>query len=371
MDKKSVPVSIGNKRVKGKLEGFLNIIEEHRHKRFYVCSHDNPDPDSIASAWGVAHILEFLGIAEPQIIYRGDVSHPQNRAMINVLNIPLRKWSDEIKGEADTAFIFVDCVGNQKNMTIPSDPLVVIDHHKATAPKGVFSIHDEIGSCSTLVTDLMLSVPPRNTVPDSDEEGTELYCFDSEAEDFRELATALALGIKTDTIDFRSETTTDDDIKAYRLLCRQISDDKFSKIVNYELPEYMFDAEQLAWSNRVQDTPNLISGLGFVDEGHSDSIPYLADKMMRLRGIQTVVVYGIVGNSVRASVRTSSSSLDCDNLCKEIFGEKNGGAKQGVGGAIVSFNVFDIEQMPENDKKELWELTKTEFERRFRKATEK
>jgi nanoRNase/pAp phosphatase (c-di-AMP/oligoRNAs hydrolase) len=92
---------------------------------------------------------------------------------------------------------------------------------------------------------------------------------------------------------------------------------------------------------------------------------------MRLQGIQTVVVYAIVEGAVRGSVRTSSSTLDAQNLLDELFGQGNGGAKHGIGGAKVQINVFDVSSMPADEMSGLWDLVKTNIERKFQKITEK
>ncbi len=368
-DPKYIP-PIGIKRVRTKRDAFCKFIEDNKSKRFCICAHDNPDPDALASAFGIAWILEFLGVESLGIYYCGEISHPQNRAMNNVLNIPAKQWNEQIEdelGKEDLIHIFVDCVGNQRNMSIKGEPHIAIDHHKNVAGKNVLFIHDEIGSCSTLVLELMLSIPPI----DGGEDGEKSYCFDPDADGIKGLATALAVGIKTDTLDFRNETTTEHDFKAYKLLSKFVSDDKFHKIVNYELPPYMFDAEEIAWKNRNQQTPNLITGLGFVDKSRGDSIPYLADKMMRLQGIQTVVVYAIIENSIRGSVRTVSAAFDAQKLTDDIFGAGNGGAKHGIGGAKVDFNVFNTSEMNEDQRNILWELTKTSIEGKFQEATQK
>lgn len=363
--------SIGNKKVKQKIAGFCSFVQEHKSKAFFVCSHDNPDPDSLASAYGVVKILNFLGVENASIYYCGEISHPQNRAMQLVLNIPAKKWSKSVEqavqdSKEQPVFIFVDCCNKQKNMSIQAEPSVIIDHHKASPNgKNILFIHDDIGACSTLVADLLLTLPP-NEIGEQ-----KTYCFDPESDDIKELSTALAIGIKTDTLDFRNENTTDEDYQAYKFLSRYVSDDKFHKIINYELPPYVFDAEEIAWKNKISKPPNLITGLGFIDEVRSDCIPYLADKMMRLQGIQTVLVYAIVGNSIRASVRTISSSLDCQNLLTDIFGEGNGGAKSGSGGANVKLNIFDTDEMEDDERSKLWELTKTSVERKFERATQK
>ncbi|MHA2279852.1 MAG: DHH family phosphoesterase [Promethearchaeota archaeon] len=359
--------TLGNKKIKARVEAFVNLVSENKQNPWYVCSHDNPDPDSIASCLGVSHILNFLGVEDTTVTYCGEISHPQNRAMINVLQLRIKKWGD-LQPAENAVFVFVDCSFGQKNISIKEMPKVVIDHHKIlTNNKEVLFLHDEVGACSTLVFDLALSI---TTAGETEDET--IQCFDPDEEGVKELATALAIGIKTDTLDFLNETTTSDDFQAFRELGRHLSDEKFGRIVNYEFPPYVLDYEQTAWENkRSEFQPHFITGLGYVDESKSDCIPTIADKFMRLQGVQTVVVYGVVENCIRASVRTSSAALDCQTLCDELFGKGNGGAKHGIGGARVSFNVFCPTEMGSEHRGLLWSLIKAQIEGRFERATSK
>ncbi len=361
---------LGNKRVKQKVGAVCTFIKENKDKWFYICCHDNPDPDAISSAMGMLRIVNFLGVEDAEIVYCGEISHPQNRAMQNVLTIPIKRWKQVEANVPDgSVFIFVDCASrSQRNMSIPHEPDMAIDHHKISTPKGLLLVHDETGSCATLVTDLMLSLP---AIKAEGEDAEDILCFDPSLDGMTEIVTALAVGIKTDTIDFRSETTTDYDFQAYKILTRFMSDERFMKIINYELPPYMFECEEIAWHNKKLNAPNFITGLRFVEPTKSDCIPYLADKYMRLQGIQTVVVFGIVGNTIRASVRTNSASLDCEELCNDIFGEGNGGAKQGVGGANVELSIFSPDDMTDEMKEKFWEITVATIERKFDRATQK
>lgn len=363
---------IGNRRIKAKKDAFVKLVHENKDKKWIICSHDNPDPDSIASCLGMSHILSFLGVEDTIVTYCGEVSHPQNRAMINVLQLQIRKWHD-IEPLIDAIYIFVDCSFGQKNMSIKEMPRVVIDHHKIqTNNKEVFFLHDEVGACSTLVLDLALSVTQEAEAAGAEGE-TALQCFDPDEEGTKELATALAIGIKTDTLDFLNETTTQDDFQAFRLLGKYLSGEKFDKIINYEFPPYVLDYEQIAWQDkRAEFQPHFITGLGYIDDAKSDCIPHVADKFVRLQGVQTVVVYGVVGNTIRASVRTSSAALDCQTLCDDVFGKGNGGTKRGlIGGVKVPFNVFSPLEMNVEDRKSLWSLIKAQIEGRFERATTK
>jgi len=54
-----------------------------------VVAHDNPDPDAIASALGLARIAESAGVPADSC-YGGEIAHQENRAMVNLLDLSLR-----------------------------------------------------------------------------------------------------------------------------------------------------------------------------------------------------------------------------------------------------------------------------------------
>lgn len=54
-----------------------------------ILCHDNPDPDTLASALALETIANEWGVATVDIIYGGKITHQQNRAMANVLDIEL------------------------------------------------------------------------------------------------------------------------------------------------------------------------------------------------------------------------------------------------------------------------------------------
>lgn len=354
-------IIVANKKIKAKKEAFLSAVQENKTKKFFVCSHDNPDPDSLACCFAMKRILNFLGVEDVELLFCGEISHPQNRAMKRVLDIQIKrvtKNTDIYSGTEKPFVIFVDCCPGQNNVSLGLEANIAFDHHKVSAPKQTLWIHDDVGACSTLICDLLFSLTDN-----------EQNCFDPDDELCRKVATALAVGIKTDTLDFLSENTNDDDFKAYKLLSPYIISDKFYGILNYELPAYMFDYETIAWQNKQSYPPYFITGLGFLEEQRSDCIPYLADKMMRMEGIQTVVVYGIIENEIKASIRTRTQ--DVQLLINEVFGENSGGGKTGIGGVRLNLGVFSTEDMEKSDRELIWNLTKNTIERRFKKAAEK
>jgi len=56
-----------------------------------VC-HNNPDPDCLASALALGRIAADAGIDERHILYSGDISHQENRAFVNLLEIDLKPF---------------------------------------------------------------------------------------------------------------------------------------------------------------------------------------------------------------------------------------------------------------------------------------
>jgi len=67
-----------------KIESFKKILESLRGKRLGIFTHDNPDPDSMSSAYALREIAkQFDVIAD--ILYYGEILHQKNRAMVNLL----------------------------------------------------------------------------------------------------------------------------------------------------------------------------------------------------------------------------------------------------------------------------------------------
>ena len=64
-------------------------------ERIVILTHSNPDPDAMASAIGIAHIAESMGVSAT-IQYPGEIRHQENRAFKTVLGTSMEKLeSDE------------------------------------------------------------------------------------------------------------------------------------------------------------------------------------------------------------------------------------------------------------------------------------
>ena len=128
-----------------------------------------------------------------------------------------------------------------------------------------------------------------------------------------------------------------------------------TNVRDYPIPRYFFELEEVANKNRETEGSVLVTGLEFLKPERRDGIPYIADKFIRMEGIETVVAFAIIGEDLIASLRTTNKAINLNSVCHGIFGEAYSGAKQGAGGARVPLGLM----APQNNDKEvralIWE----------------
>src|SRR5439155_892288 len=73
--------------IQRKLNALIDLVKDE--DKVLILMHDNPDPDSIASALGLQYILEQLAKKPSLIGYAGIVGRAENRAMLKYLGIKL------------------------------------------------------------------------------------------------------------------------------------------------------------------------------------------------------------------------------------------------------------------------------------------
>jgi nanoRNase/pAp phosphatase (c-di-AMP/oligoRNAs hydrolase) len=104
------------------------------YRRVIVVMHDNPDPDAIATGWGVKVLIdEILGIPT-RVIGGGAIVRAENRHMVDLLEPPI-ELLDEFDFDDQTAAILVDCGVEATNHILTRRsvaPYAIIDHHALT-----------------------------------------------------------------------------------------------------------------------------------------------------------------------------------------------------------------------------------------------
>jgi nanoRNase/pAp phosphatase (c-di-AMP/oligoRNAs hydrolase) len=305
-----------------------------------IFTHDTPDPDAMGAARGLQWLVAKKFGIQSEIFYRGEISHPQNKTMVNILDLHLKPLDDEGQDQY-TLKISVD--STEKNCPC-KEVDVVIDHHRSTSDAKISCI-EPLGSSCTLICELIQKIEVE---------------FEDELD--QDVATALFMGIRVDTSELISETTTDRDFEAFKFLANHVNRKKLASIIDYPIPSYFFELEREL--NREDNDGNCINQkvdgscfvgcVGIISQAKRDFIPMLADKVVRMEGIQTSVVFGVVGDKVVASIRSHNSSLDVNAFSQSIFGKEFGGGKLGSAGASVPLGLFGISGLPNDLKETIW-----------------
>lgn len=281
-----------------------------------VC-HNNPDPDCLASALALGRIAAETGIDERRILYSGDISHQQNRAFINLLDIELKPFDAEtIQNRPDDSLLaFVDhSVPGSNNRVSEDTPVdIVIDHHPAEDIEARFIDHREsIGATATILAG---------------------YVRELDMEPDERLATALLFAIRRETLGFlRGATEAEYTAAGHLHAAAEMS--LLRELTNPSVTGETVDAIGRAIENRVVRGSVLISHVGRTSE--RDALPQAADYLSKLEGVETAIVFGIVDESIHLSARSTDSRVHIGHVLDEAFEDVGsaGGHREMAGGEV-------------------------------------
>lgn len=324
-------------KINGNIADAITAIKKYKQENedhiIRINTHSNPDPDAIGAAMGMQLLLKDEGL-DSIIYYSGEVSHPQNKTIVNVLNVAMEKRNGH--PIPDGVDICVDCTeGNSK----AESPILVIDHHKATSKAKYKFIDASFGSCSALVWKLM-----KYLNHEVDTENSSVY-------------TALLLGIRTDTNDLVSENISPDDFTGYQELLQHSDKESLQKVMNYPFPRYLYDNRSSLQKdgNFLEKDGVFIGGVGYITGAQRDVISILSEEYARMESVTTSVIFAIVDKKeLHVSVRTTLVSTDVNQMMKDLF-EDFGGGKSTAGAARIPLNFYDSMSGEEADI--FWKLT--------------
>lgn len=252
-----------------------------------IITHDYPDPDSLAAAFGLSRLFSFWGIKNVMITFGGFIGRAENRAMVKLLGIdalplPLVYITDYQR------VVVVDSLPHQGNIGLSEQVKVdaVIDHHLNKPDANAPYFHDirkEAGATAAIITEYLI----------------ETGCpIDSD------LATALYYGIKTDTHDL-SVDFAPEDLQAYRFLFDKLDNSKLYRIENPELERQYFTVLHEALEAFTIYRKVGHAHLGTV--GTPDFIAEMADMFARLKELEWMLCSGICKGVLYFSLRSTKS----------------------------------------------------------------
>ena len=305
-----------------------------------VC-HDNPDPDTLASALALRRIAALSGLGSTPLLYGGEITHQQNRVFVSLLGLDPIKFEDDHLARYDH-FALVDSASPGQNNPLPADTdvRIVVDHHH-TEPADAAFVDQRPDFCST--TAIFVE-----------------YLRDIGIQIHQELATAMLFAVRRDTDGFLRNTTAN----AYEAAgyLHEIGDmGLLREMANPPVSEVTLDALGQAIHTRTVRSAYLIANVGIITE--RDAVPQATDYLLNLEGIQTVLVYGINGNVIHVSARSKDPRIQLGKLLDELFGDVgSAGGHDNMAGAQIPLGLFGDES---RDADDLLELAGNIIESRF------
>ncbi len=279
-------------------------------------SHVYPDPDSLGSMMGLAHLVEEC-LGKPTRLTRdGLISRAENRAMVEKLGLILEPI-DEIIWREGEALVMVDSQPNTGRHNFdPTVPLyAVIDHHDTPGDlEGVEFIDVRRGlgaTCSVVASYLMeqgVSIPPR-------------------------LATGLLYGIETELSGYPREANPLDD-SALLYLYPLADKNLLARIRNARLPQSYFECMLQALQSSFIYDRLIISWIS--DLQTPELSAEVVDFLIRFEEVDWAVCAGVYQDKLVLSVRTALPHAGAGQMLRQVVGKrgKAGGHDRRAGGTI-------------------------------------
>ena len=142
-----------------KLETWLK--RRRARGRWLVLTHDNPDPDALATGMILTKVLRRRFNQQVTFAYGGIVGRAENREMVRALKIKISRWRHlQIKNYRHVAL--VDCQPKTGNHSLPDHvtPALVIDHHAprpATADVPLVDIRTDYSASASIAAEYLLA----------------------------------------------------------------------------------------------------------------------------------------------------------------------------------------------------------------------
>ncbi|MFB6086031.1 MAG: bifunctional oligoribonuclease/PAP phosphatase NrnA [Halodesulfurarchaeum sp.] len=284
--------------------------------------HPNPDPDAMASAMGIAHLAEEVGV-ETAIRYPGEIRHQENRAFRTVLALDVAA----IEADSDLAGDVVLVDHNEARGFTGAgdvDPLAVVDHHPGDGTGRAFTdVRPTYGACATIVAEYLEELGYEPDTGSTDRERILPV----------PVATGLLYGILADT-NHLSRGCSTAEFEASSFLYPGIDEDLLDRIANPEVDAEVLDVKARAIEERRKEGPFVVSYVGPVS--NVDAIPQAAEELLHLEGVTAVVVMGKKDGTLHLSGRSRDDRVHMGEVLDRVvegipMSEAGGHARMGGG----------------------------------------
>lgn len=295
----------------------LNISDLLHYNEIVIQCHDNPDADAIASGFALYTYLTVHG-KQVRLIYSGyrEISKPNLKLFVSSLNIPLEYVNELVPPRL---LVTVDSQVNGGNITFfEALNYCSIDHHIQTTDLVLSDVRPYLGSCSTLVWDL-------------------LFAVDFDVNEYPNIATALYYGLLTDT-NFLSEISHPLDKDMLDML--QIDNAFIRQLKNSNLS--MLDLET-AGIALIRCSLNHNHHFAVLEARPCDPniLGFISDLAIQVDHILTCVVYFHSDSGIKFSVRSCTKEVKANEFAQFLAdGIGSGGGHIDKAGGFIDQVAF-------------------------------
>jgi nanoRNase/pAp phosphatase (c-di-AMP/oligoRNAs hydrolase) len=269
-----------------------------------ILTHDFPDPDALASAFALQHVAQSAFQIQSRIVYGGELGRTENKMMVRLLRIPLRRMRKVwLKKHANIALVDTQPAFENNPFPAGRHATMIIDQHGSHTPPqaDLVLVDPDCGATCVIIAQALLlrrePIPPR-------------------------VATALAYGILTDTLDlYRAKRA--DVVQTYLRVLEQADMRALARIQNPSR------------SRRFYAT----LGRGILQTAHlgpvetPDLVSQVAEFLLACRGIAWCLVTGRYRGQLHASLRANSADAQAGEVLRDVFGNpRQAGGHGPIGG---------------------------------------
>ncbi|ELY50866.1 DHH family phosphoesterase [Natronococcus jeotgali] len=310
-----------------------------------VVCHDDPDPDSLASAIALESLARTVGVETVDILYGGSIVHQQNRAFVELFDVTPRRYGDARLAATDLIAFVDHSVPGEHNSVPAETPIdIVIDHHpsEGAIPADAVDVRESYGATATILAE---------------------YFLESGIEFTPRIASALLFGIHRERLDFYRQPT-DREYAVAASLHERADGERLRELYGVSFLPDSVDAFGDVIRNRTRRGSCLVSCIGRLE--NRVALAQGADLLLNVDGVDTVFVSGIVGDEIHLSGRTTRRGLDLGASFTRLFGDRGdvGGHDDMAGGKLPLGDVADATE----DEAALVDRIRNRIGRRFLEA---
>ncbi len=276
-----------------------------------IVTHNDPDPDAMASAVALGYLLEKRLALRATLAYEGIIGRAENKAMVRLLAIEMHPLDQLDAGDYHVVAL-VDAQPGAGNVDLPQEitPTIVIDHHSVVDSKmGDVPFVDVRTGCGATSTILANYLKVEELAPD------------------QRTATALFYGIKSDTMGL-ARGAGETDVEAYLYLLPLADTKILAQIEHAQVPLDYFRAFEQALEQTFIYDDVVVCNLGTMD--WPDLAAEMAEFLLRWEGAQWIICMGRFEDAIVVSVRTTDVDANAGLVVQDVIGGKGMGGGHGL-----------------------------------------